>query len=52
VANRDGTFLVLSVDRVRGVADLMPATKRGQVLSNVPLSSILKLVDPKPENPE
>lgn len=52
VVDRAGTFLVLSVDRARGLADLMPTTKGGQILSNVSLSSILPLVDknPGPDN--
>ncbi len=49
VQGKEGTFLVLSVDRARGVADLMPAGKGKQIEKNVPLSSILSLAS-KPEN--
>jgi hypothetical protein len=45
VQGRDGTFLVLSVDRARGVAGLASAGKGGQVEEDVPLSSILPLAD-------
>lgn len=45
VQGKDGTFLVLAVDRARGLADLMPAVKGQQIEKNVPLSSILRLVD-------
>jgi hypothetical protein len=43
VQGRDGTFVVLAVDRARGVANLTSATKGGKVEENVPLSSILPL---------
>jgi hypothetical protein len=52
VQGLEGTFLVLSVDRVRCFADLMQAAKGGQILERVPLSSILPLVDREPVSPE
>jgi hypothetical protein len=45
VSGRSGTFLVLSVDRARGVADLVSIPRKGPVEENVPLSSIRPLVD-------
>jgi hypothetical protein len=45
VQGREGTFVVLSVDRARGVANLVYAAKGGHAEDNVPLSSILPLVD-------
>jgi hypothetical protein len=45
VQGKEGTFLVLAVDRARGVADLMLANKSRQLEKNVPLSSILPLAD-------
>jgi hypothetical protein len=48
VQGRDGTFVVLSVDRARGVANLISAIKGGQVEENVPLSSILPLASGAP----
>jgi hypothetical protein len=45
VQGRDGTFVVLAVDRARGVANLVSAAKGGHMEENVPLSSILPLVD-------
>lgn len=42
VQGRDGTFLVLAVDRQRGMVDVISASPGGQV-ENVPLSSILRL---------
>jgi hypothetical protein len=52
VQGLEGTFLVLAVDRGHGFADLMPATKGGQILEKIPLSSILPLVDKEPGSPE
>lgn len=52
VKGKDGTFLVLAVDRVRGLADLMPANKGQQIEKGVPLSSILPLVDKGPAKPD
>jgi hypothetical protein len=49
VQGKDGTFLVLAVNRARGVADLMPARKGQEVEKDVPLSSILPLA-PKPQD--
>jgi hypothetical protein len=48
VQGRDGTFVVLSVDRAHGVANLISVAKGGQVEENVPLSSILPLTDGAP----
>ena len=48
VQGKEGTFLVLAVDRARGLADLMPANKSMPIEKNVPLSSILPLVDEGP----
>ncbi len=45
VQGRDGTFVVLSVDRARGVANLVSHAKGGHMEENVPLSSILPLTD-------
>ena len=52
VQDKDGTFLVLAVDRTRGLADLMPAIKGKQIEKNVPLSSILPLADQGPREPD
>ena len=45
VQGREGTFLVLAVNRARGVADLMPAAKGAQMEKDVPLTAILPLSD-------
>jgi len=45
VQGRNGTFLVLAVDRVRGVADVISTNRGGRVEENVPISSILPLTD-------
>lgn len=42
---RNGTFRVLSIDRAKGVAALVSTTKGGTVEEDVPLASILPLVD-------
>lgn len=52
VQGKEGTFLVLSVDRARGVADLMPPNKGQQIEKGVPLSSVLPLVDKGPGKPD
>jgi hypothetical protein len=49
VQGRNGTFLVLSVDRARGVADVISTTRGGHVEENVPISSILPLSGPDSE---
>jgi hypothetical protein len=51
VQGRSGTFLVLSVDRARGVADVI-STVRGGHVENVPLSSILPLAGSQSQNKE
>ena len=43
VQGRSGTFLVLAVDRTRGVADVISTTRGAHVEENLPLSSILPL---------
>jgi len=48
VQGREGTFLVLAVNRARGVADLMPTTKGVPVEKNIPLTAILPLSDGSP----
>ncbi len=47
VQGRDGTFLVLSVDRARGVADLVSTARGARMEEGIPLSSILPLEAPK-----
>jgi len=51
VQGRNGTFLVLSLDRARAVADLIPTAKGGPVEEDVPLASILPLVDEPRDDP-
>jgi hypothetical protein len=43
VQGRDGTFVVLAVDRARGVARLTSARRGAPIEDDVPLSSILPL---------
>ena len=45
VQGRNGTFLVLAVDRAAGVADIVSTAKGSPAEKGVPLSSILPLVD-------
>ncbi|UWZ83854.1 hypothetical protein [Occallatibacter riparius] len=52
VKGKEGTFLVLSVDRVRGFADLMPTNKGQQIEKGVPLSLVLPLMDEGPGKPD
>lgn len=47
---RSGTFLVLSVDRTRAVADVISTSKGGRVEENVPIASILPLVQEGPQD--
>ena len=49
VQGKEGTFLVLAVDRARGIADLMSASKGRQIEKSVPLSSILPLATKPPD---
>jgi hypothetical protein len=52
VQGRRGTFLVLSIDRARGVANVISAVAGGPVPEDVPLAQILPLVDePARTNP-
>lgn len=45
VQGRSGTFIVLSVDRARAVADIVSTARGSQAEHNVPLASILPLVE-------
>jgi hypothetical protein len=49
VKGRSGTFFVLAVDRVRGLANIVSTAKGGSVEEGVPLSSILPLVSLIPD---
>ncbi len=52
VQGREGTFVVLSVDRARSVANLVSTAKGGHMEENVPLSSILPLTDKTSGHPK
>ena len=44
VQDRSGTFLVLSVDRAAGMAEVISTAKGSRAEKNVPLASILPLI--------
>lgn len=45
---RSGTFIVVALNRDRGLADVLSNTRGSRVEQNIPLSSILPLDGPKP----
>jgi hypothetical protein len=45
VQGRNGTFFVLAVHRERNVVDLVSTAKGGQLETDVPISSILRLTE-------